>query len=757
MSMRLKLVLGFVVVALLIGVVPMAYLTTSWKILHESFDGSSLASDSGMIDTIDGLTKGALITVAALMVVAVASGVLVFRYVSRRFAQLKAAMDKFADGDLDVRADIGRNDEIGRISSAFNRMVESRKKVEELQKANEGKFNAMVSAIADDIVLLDKDFNIIWTNATAKRTYGENMVGRKCYEVYHGRIAPCEPYPCPTIKAFYDNKVHRYETMVADKDAQTRYLHCVANVALRDEQGRPEAVLEICRDITERRRTEDALRASERKCSDLVQYSPDAIISLDKTGNFLSFNAAAERMTGFSAEQVLGHHFTKTGILAEESIQKALKEFGLLLTGAERSPFELVVTRPDKTRLVTEANARLIEQSDREIWVQLILRDIMERKQAERALDRSENLLRTVITATKDAMITVGEDGLINLFNPAAEKMFVREATDVIGKPLDLLITEQCRQEYQQCVKDYSAPNERTRIAGRTFEAMGRRKDGRIFPLELSLSAGVVDKERLVIVVVRDITERKRAEQALEELNTALETTNLDLIRTNRELQEFAYITAHDLKTPLRAIGTLADWLSVDYADKFDEQGKEHVALLVTKAKQMSALIDDVLRYSGIGNSARKCQQVDLNQVLQEVIDEIAPPEHIDVTVQNPLPTMICKKTHIIQIFQNLISNAVKYADKPQSHIKVACVEQPETWMFSVSDNGPGIEEKYFEKIFKIFQTLAPRRGVESTGIGLSIVKKLVELNRGKVWIESEIGKGSTFFFTLPKEKPVLQ
>jgi PAS domain S-box-containing protein len=214
-----------------------------------------------------------------------------------------------------------------------------------------------------------------------------------------------------------------------------------------------------------------------------VQYSPDAIISLDKTGNFLSFNAAAERMTGFSAEQVLGHHFTKTGILAEESIQKALKEFGLLLTGAERSPFELVVTRPDKTRLVTEANARLIEQSDREIWVQLILRDIMERKQAERALDRSENLLRTVINATKDAMITVGEDGLINLFNPAAEKMFVREATDVIGKPLDLLITEQCRQEYQQCVKDYSAPNERTRIAGRTFEAMGRRKDGRIFPI----------------------------------------------------------------------------------------------------------------------------------------------------------------------------------------------------------------------------------------------------------------------------------
>ena len=348
-------------------------------------------------------------------------------------------------------------------------------------------------------------------------------------------------------------------------------------------------------------------------------------------------------------------------------------------------------------------------------------------------------------------MIAVGEDGLINLFNPAAEKMFGRKKDEMIGQPLDLLIPEQYRQRHRQFVKDYFVSKKPNRVIGNTLEVQAQHSEGYVLPIELSLSIGVVDNKRVVIAVARDITERKKAEQTLEELNAALETTNLELLRTNKELQEFAYITAHDLKTPLRAIGTLADWLSVDYADQFDDQGKENVRLLVTKAKQMSFLIDDILRYSGAGQNAQKPQDVDLDRILSEVIQEVAPPEHIRVTVENPLPTLVCKKTHIIQIFQNLLSNAIKYMDKPEGQITVRCTEQDDMWRFGVTDNGPGIEKKYFDKIFKIFQTLSPREGVESTGIGLSIVKKLVELNKGAVWVESELGQGSTFLFTLPK------
>jgi PAS domain S-box-containing protein len=249
----------------------------------------------------------------------------------------------------------------------------------------------------------------------------------------------------------------------------------------------------------------------------------------------------------------------------------------------------------------------------------------------------------------------------------------------------------------------------------------------------------------------RDITERKKAEEVLEKLNTDLESTIRELMRTNKELQEFAYITAHDLKTPLRGIGTLAEWLSTDYADKFDEQGQKHVKLLVERAKRADKLVDSILQYSSAGHAREEKEQIDLNTVLPEIICEIDPTENIEITIENKLPVLMCKKTHIIQVFQNLLSNAIQYMDKEKGRINVGCIEEEGFWKFSVADNGPGIDQKYFKKIFKIFQTLSPTDETESTGIGLSVAKKIVTLNAGRIWVESNPGEGSTFFFTLPK------
>jgi light-regulated signal transduction histidine kinase (bacteriophytochrome) len=216
-------------------------------------------------------------------------------------------------------------------------------------------------------------------------------------------------------------------------------------------------------------------------------------------------------------------------------------------------------------------------------------------------------------------------------------------------------------------------------------------------------------------------------------------------------------ITAHDLKTPLRGIGTLAHWLSTDYAEKIDEKCKEQIRLLTTRAKLMSDMLDSILQYSKLGREEPQKQRVDLRAVLSEVIAEIGPPEHIEIKIANQLPALICDEAHVTQILQNLVGNAIKYMDKPEGQIKVGCVEEDDSWIFSVADNGPGIHEKYFEKIFKIFQTLAPGDGSGSTGIGLSIVKKIVEMNHGKVRIESTVGEGSTFFFTIPKQAAVVQ
>jgi signal transduction histidine kinase len=144
---------------------------------------------------------------------------------------------------------------------------------------------------------------------------------------------------------------------------------------------------------------------------------------------------------------------------------------------------------------------------------------------------------------------------------------------------------------------------------------------------------------------------------------------------------------------------------------------------------------------------------VDLDKFIPEVIDILVPPKNIAITIENKMPIIECEETHVIQLFQNLLSNAIKYMDKPQGQIKVGCVEQDDFWQFSVADNGPGIEEKYFEKIFKMFQVLSVSEEVRGTGVGLTIVKKIVELQGGKIWVESKLGKGSTFFFTLPKQR----
>lgn len=278
-----------------------------------------------------------------------------------------------------------------------------------------------------------------------------------------------------------------------------------------------------------------------------------------------------------------------------------------------------------------------------------------------------------------------------------------------------------------------------------------------------------------------EVKERKQVEEVIRERTAQLEAVN-------RELESFAYVVSHDLKAPLRAITSLSSWLEADYADKLDEQGRESLGLLVQRATRMNSLIDGILQYSRVGRVREEMQLVDVGMVVKDVIDLVAPPEHVAVILEMKLPALLCEKTRIFQVFQNLISNAVKHLDKPRGIIRIGCVDSSEFrvgssetkpsdsaeretipqsaslvprpssvkddyYTFYVSDNGPGIEEKYFDKIFQLFQTLKPRDEVENTGVGLTIVKKIVEMYGGRIWVESKLGEGSTFWFTLPKRE----
>ena len=405
------------------------------------------------------------------------------------------------------------------------------------------------------------------------------------------------------------------------------------------------------------------------------------------------------------------------------------------------------------SKMMEETNIRrLVVMEDNQLRGVVTQSDIFLAVRGKLQAEEERNL--SLLAESKNNIYTTDLDGVITYVNPAFMKLLeVSDSEELIGQSflperfgLDRLAREVFVRELEK------GSIESRELALKTSN--GNRIYVTVFPSVTKDIRGAINGSQGIaydVTAKKELVALREAEETLENTNKDLATAVRELQRTNKELQEFAHIAAHDLKTPLRAIGTLADWILTDYGDKFDEQGKEHVRLLVSKARNMSALVDDVLQYSRLGQDDHKRQPIELNAMLSEIIAGIVPPENIEITVGSNLPTIMCEETQVFQIFQNLLTNAVKYMDKPEGRIEVGCAEENNFWKFSIADNGPGIDEKYFEKIFRIFQTLSPRDGIDSTGIGLSIVRKIVELNGGSAWVESEIGKGSTFFFTLQK------
>lgn len=369
--------------------------------------------------------------------------------------------------------------------------------------------------------------------------------------------------------------------------------------------------------------------------------------------------------------------------------------------------------------------------------------DITARKQAEGTLRESEETLRQLLRAAPDGIILVDAQGDVVLANAAAQRMFGYRSAELLGRPIGLLVPESVREGHGKHCAGY-VDNPHIRPMGQGLELYGQRQDGSKFPVDISLGYVQTQEGVMVMCFILDITRRKRAEarqaQLLRELRSA-----------NHELRDFAYVVSHDLKAPLRGISSLGAWLREDYGEQLDAEGQELIALLIGRVERMHNLIEGVLQYSRVGRVREALVEVDVHPLVEDIIDALAPPPHISVTIEGRLPTMTCEVTRIGQVFQNLIGNAIKYMDKPQGRVRVGCEDAGAFWRFYVADNGPGIDAAYFNKIFQLFQTLQPRDEVESTGVGLAVVKKAVTLYGGRVWVDSTVGEGSTFYFTHPK------
>ena len=223
-----------------------------------------------------------------------------------------------------------------------------------------------------------------------------------------------------------------------------------------------------------------------------------------------------------------------------------------------------------------------------------------------------------------------------------------------------------------------------------------------------------------------------------------------DLERKNAELQDFAYVVSHDLKAPLHGISSLTTWLMKDYSDALDEKGGKYLQQLKDRTRRMHAFIEGILQYSRLGRAPMNKEMIDSQQVLDLVLETLNPPASIRIVVPNPLPMVYYDKLYLLQVFQNLVGNALQHTEAPDSTISIECTSQGNDWEFSVSDTGVGIALQHHDRIFRIFQSLKTRQGDDASGIGLTLVKKIVERNGGTIRVESSPGAGSTFYFTVP-------
>ena len=359
---------------------------------------------------------------------------------------------------------------------------------------------------------------------------------------------------------------------------------------------------------------------------------------------------------------------------------------------------------------------------------------------AEEAQRQSEERYRSLVELSPEALF-VNRTGRIVLVNPAALQLFgASSAEQLLGKsPFEVLHPDchaMMRERITQVLAGQRVP---------FLEEKVIRLDGAVVDVEV-VAAPVMDQgERAIQVLLRDITQRKQAQAALQK-------TTEDLTRSNRDLEQFAYVASHDLQEPLRAVGGYVKLLQLRFPDKLDAKAQGYIAGAFEGATRMEQLIRDLLAFSRVGTRGDPFVPTDLEDALRQALRnlEVSLTSTQATVAHDPLPTLPVDATQIMQLFQNLVGNALKFHGEQPPNIHIGAQRQDGRWVFWVRDNGIGIEPQYYEKIFQIFQRLHTRKDYPGTGIGLAICKRIVERHSGTIWVESQPGQGSTFYFSLP-------
>ncbi|TMQ14417.1 MAG: PAS domain S-box protein [Deltaproteobacteria bacterium] len=357
------------------------------------------------------------------------------------------------------------------------------------------------------------------------------------------------------------------------------------------------------------------------------------------------------------------------------------------------------------------------------------------------SLDAPSDLFRLMVEAAPHAMVVVDAAGKIAFINRRGEELFGYRRDELIGQPIEVLVPERFRDLHRAEVGRY-AVDPVVRPMGAGVELFGRRKDGTEIAMEIGLNPMASSGGSVTLASIMDITERKRIEDRIR--------------RANAELEQFAYIASHDLQEPLRMVASFTELLGQRYRGQLDAKADQYMFYAIDGARRMQRLIADLLAYSRVGSQGGPLVPVACDSVVQRVLAVLQPAiaeagASLDIA---PLPAVQADEDQLGQLLQNLIGNALKFRRDAAPHVRIAARAQGDRWLFSVADNGIGIETRYAERVFQMFQRLHERGAFEGSGIGLAIAKRIVERHGGRIWFESAPGEGTTFFFTLAAAGP---
>lgn len=646
-----------------------------------------------------------------------------------------------------------RTRELNESNYALRKEIQERKHVEEDLIKSRNYLDKIINSIADPVFVKDNQHRWILLNDAYCKLMGysrEEILGKSDYDFF----------PSHEADIFWEKDEEVFKTGVENvneeefTDSEGNIHILLTKKTLYTDISGEQYIVASIRDITERKQAENELRQNERKLKLAMDMAKLAYWEYNVSSDLFTFDDRFYKLYGTTADHEGGLQMS-----SEEYAQKFLPPEESYMVREELTK-ALETDDPDffgqveHTIMMADGEKRFIivrygiikDAEGRTIKTYGANQDITELKMAEKELRESELKYRTLFNSSPDSTILVGTDGNLMDVNLAAQEVAGLSKENLAGKhftELNLLLDE----EMPLHIKKVSQILEGKSL--KPYESRFIDRSGKVRYVETYLKALKKDDEIFAFnVIAHDITERKKAEEKLKEIIDELE-------RSNYELQQFAYITSHDLQEPLRTIASFTQLLERRYRGQLDSDADEFIEFIVDAAVRMKEMIQGLLEYSRVGTQKVEFKEVNMNVELGQALSNL----HALITknraeiTHDPLPDVMADSDQMVRVFQNLISNAIKFrkpGEPTKIHISCQIDKGNNEYMFSVADNGIGIEKEYKDKIFEVFKRLHAMGKYEGTGIGLSVVKRIIEQYDGRIWVESELGRGSTFYFTLP-------